>query len=62
MIKIGNNKTSGKKYINAELIRYTSKENYREVSNILNGMCDSNDDEVKLGIEILLSLWINTSP
>ena len=53
---MGNNKTSGKNYINAELIRYTSKENYQEVSNILNGMCDSNNDEVKLGIERLLSL------
>ena len=52
--KITNNKAPGKDNINVELIKYPPKEIYKEIANILNGIYEKNDTEIKLGTAILL--------
>ena len=49
-----NNKAPGKDNVNVELIKYPPKEIYKEIANILNGIYEKNDTEIKLGTGILL--------
>ena len=46
--KMANNKAPGEDNINVELIKYAPKEIHKEISNILNGIFKSNDDEINL--------------
>ena len=54
--KMANNKAPGKHNINIELIKYAPEESHEEISKILNGIFDTNNEEAKLGTGVLLSL------
>ena len=53
---MSNNKAPGKDNINIELIKYAPEEVHQEISEILNGILETNNEEVKLGTGVLLSL------
>ena len=54
--KMANNKAPGKDNTNVELITYALEEVHQEISKILNGIFETNNEEVKLGTGVLLSL------
>ena len=54
--KMANNKAPGKDNTNVELIKYAREEVHQEISKILNGIFETNNEEVKLGTGVLLSL------
>ena len=54
--KMANNKALCKEKITIELIKYASKEIYKEIANILNGIYERNDTRIKLATGILLNL------
>ena len=53
--KMANNKAPGKDNANVELITYALEEVHQEISKILNGIFETNNEEVKLGTGVLLS-------
>ena len=54
--KMASNKAPGKDNTNVELIKYALEEVHQEISKILNGIFETNNEEVKLGTGVLLSL------
>ena len=54
--KMANNKAPGKDNINLEVIKYTPEEVHQEISKILNGIFETNNEEIKLGTGVLLPL------
>ena len=54
--KMANKLALGKDNINVEQINYTPKEIYKEIANILKGICERNGTRIKLGTGILLPL------
>ena len=54
--KMSNNKVPGKDNINVELIKYAPEEVHQEISKILNGIFEANNEEVKHGNGVLLPL------
>ena len=54
--KMANNKAPGKDNTNVELIKNVLEEVHQEISKILNGIFETNNEEVKLGTGVLLSL------
>ena len=53
---MANNEEPGKDNINTELIKHAPEEIHHEISKILNGIIETNNEEVKLGIRVLLPL------
>ena len=53
---MANNEEPGKDNINVELIKYAPEEIQHEISKILNGVIETNNEEVKLGTGVLLPL------
>ena len=51
---MANNKAPGKDNINIELIKYAPEEVHQEIWKILNGISETNNEEVKLGTGVLL--------
>ena len=54
--KMANNKVPVKDNINVKLIKYAPEEIHQEISKILNGIFETNSEEVKLGTGLLLPL------
>ena len=54
--KMANNKAPGKDNINVKLIKYEEEEVHQEISKILNGIFETNNEEVKLETGVLLPL------
>ena len=54
--KMTNKKAPGKDNINLELIEYAPEEVYQEISKMMNGIFETNNEEVKLGTGVLLPL------
>ena len=54
--KMANNKAPGKDNINVKLIKYEEEELHQEISKILNGIFETNNEEVKLETGVLLPL------
>ena len=53
---MANNKAPGKDNINIELIKYAPEEVHQEIRKILNGIFETNNEEVKLGTGVLLPI------
>ena len=54
--KMANNKVPVKDNINVKLIKYAPEEIHQEISKILNGIFETNSEEVKFGTGLLLPL------
>ena len=54
--KMANNKVTGRDNINVVLIKHDPEEIHQEIKKILNGIFETNNEEVKLGTGVLLPL------